>query len=75
MKKHYITPVVKILQINSQVVLNNLSDAIRSNKEGMGYGGVDANGEKDPSAKQRGFSSYPVDEVADDQQVWEKGLW
>ena len=74
MKKHYTTPTTEILQFNSQVVLNNLSDAIRSNKEGMGYGGVDANGEKDPSVKQRGFSG-PAEEVADDQQVWEKGLW
>ena len=74
MKKHYTTPTMEILQFNSQVVLNNASDVIRSNN-GMGYGGVDANGEKDPSVKQRGFADYPAEEVADDQQVWEKGLW
>ena len=73
MKKHYTTPTTEILQFNSQVVLNNASDAIRSNN-GITFGGVDSNGMKDPSVKQRGLSD-PAEEMADDQQVWEKGLW
>ena len=68
MKKHYTTPTMEILQFNSQVVLNNASDAIRSNN-GITFGGVDSNGMKDPSVKQRGFSD-PVGDMVDDLELW-----
>ena len=68
MKKHYTTPTMEILQFNSQVVLNNASDAIRSNN-GITFGGVDSNGMKDPSVKQRGFSD-PVEDMVDDLELW-----
>ena len=68
MKKHYTTPTMEILQFNSQVVLNNASDAIRSNN-GITFGGVDSNGMKDPSVKQRGLSG-PVGDRVDDLELW-----
>ncbi|MBQ9363274.1 MAG: hypothetical protein IJT97_07645 [Bacteroidaceae bacterium] len=73
MKKQYIIPTVEIHQLASQLVLNSVSETIRSNN-GIGYGGVDEAGTKDPSAKQRDMYE-PSEEMADDQQVWEKGLW
>ena len=73
MKKQYITPTLEVYQLASQELLDSVSDTIRSNN-GMKYGGVDVTGTKDPDAKQRGMYE-PAEEMADDQQVWEKGLW
>ena len=73
MKKNYITPVAEIHQLDSQEVLSSVSDAVSGNN-GIGYGGVDEAGELDPSARERGTFD-PAEEVTDDQQVWEQGLW
>lgn len=76
MKKNYITPIVEIHLLNSQEVLSSVSDSI-SSSNGVGYGGVDEEGELDPSSRRRGTSDSfdPTEEVTADQRVWEQGLW
>lgn len=72
MKKTYMTPVTMLHLFASEILLSTLS-GVTSDK-GIGYGGVDEKGKLDPSVKQRGPLD-PTEEIADDQQVWEQGLW
>ena len=64
MKKTYITPEVLTMNVRTTTLMGN-SDAINSDTlEGMGgYGGVDEEGTKDPSARR--FSVWDDEEEED----------
>ena len=47
MKKNYITPTMEIMTVQTQRLM---AGSVGSNK-GIGYGGVDTNGTKDPSSR------------------------
>lgn len=62
MKKNYIAPSMEITSIELQQMIAT-SDSITSNN-GIGYGGVDTDGKKDPSSRRRG-SIWDDDEEDD----------
>ena len=64
MKKTYMTPEVLTMNVRTTTLMGN-SDAINSDTlEGMGgYGGVDEEGTKDPSARR--FSVWDDEEEED----------
>lgn len=72
MKKNYMTPATMLHPFASEVLLTTISGVVSD--KGISYGGVDEEGEIDPSAKQRDMLD-PAEKIADDQQVWEQGLW
>lgn len=51
MKKKYIQPSLEVLSEDSSVLL---SGSVKSDN-GIGYGGVDTEGEKDPSSRRYSF--------------------
>jgi len=48
MKKNYMTPETELVEMDMPVCLLADSDDIVSEDYGLGYGGVDEEGEKDP---------------------------
>ena len=51
MKKTYLKPLTEVVIMGKQTIIC-ASDGVTSGK-GIGYGGVDEDGEKDPSARRR----------------------
>lgn len=58
MKKIYIVPNMKALQMQGEQVL--AASGVISNN-GIGYGGVDTDGTKDPSVKENIFDENPFE--------------
>lgn len=74
MKKIYITPSVEIVEINSNEMINSISDAITDNGRGVKYGGVDEVGSLDPDARERILTPDEIEQLENTNE-WEHGLW
>ena len=64
MRKYYISPVTELVCVENSVLLAG-SDGVNSNN-GLGYGGVDNDGNKDPAAKGQGGSISNIWDKWDD---------
>lgn len=51
MKKEYISPALKIKAIEAGDLLLTSGNGVTSQGDGIGSGGIDESGEKDPAAK------------------------
>ena len=58
MKKNYIAPIMSMDELEVGTII---AQSVTAPVQGIGYGGVDEDGSKDPSAKSR--------------NEWEDGLW
>ena len=56
MKKQYITPTVEIHQLTSQELLSSTS-GVQSSK-GIGYGGVDVNGQRTANSRRMAWDDF-----------------
>jgi len=64
MKKNYIAPNVEITEIELQQLI--AVSGVSSEGKGIGYGGVDEEGTKDPAARRRRRKDVWDDEEEDD---------
>ena len=71
MKKIYIAPCV---ETEETALESMITVSIQSNR-GIDYGGVDANGELDPSAKRRAIEDEMFEEEMNQENAWEEGIW
>lgn len=65
MKKRYITPVADIAEIRTVQMLN--ASGVSDEEKGIGYGGIDEEGELEPAARRRDV--WEDDEEDDDEQL------
>ena len=64
MKKTYLKPLTEVVRIGTTMMVC-ASDGVTSPGKGIGYGGVDEKGEKDPASRRRR-------DVWDDEEDMEK---